>query len=77
MPLVEIYHLGGEQAWVGDEVLRGGVQRAEVEWRARPDDPFPCFAPHWGDGVRSQACECGWKSSAGAERLGSWAGSLS
>lgn len=54
---------GGEQAWVRDEV--GGGQREKVAWRARPDDPFPCFAPHRGPGVRSQACECGWKRNAG------------
>lgn len=45
VPWWEIYHLeGGEKDWVRDEV--GGVQREEVEWRARPDDPFPCFTPH-------------------------------
>lgn len=43
-PWWEVYHFGGgEQVWVRDEV--GGVQREELEWRARPDDPFPCFAP--------------------------------
>lgn len=64
----------GQQTWVRDEVGEGG-QREAVEWRARPDDPFPCFAPHWGYGVRVRlVCADGSEMLAG-ERLGRWAGS--
>lgn len=75
-PWWEVYHLsgGGQQTWVRDEVGEGG-QREAVEWRARPDDPFPCFAPHWGYGVRVRlVCADGSEMLAG-ERLGRWAGS--
>lgn len=45
----EVYHLWGERTTdLGKDEVGGGGQR-EAEWRARPDDPFPCFlAPHWG-----------------------------
>lgn len=77
MPLVgSLPLLGeGEQAWVRDEV--GGLQREKVEWRARPDDPFPAL-PHIGDmGREVRLVSAGGREMLAGERLGRWAGSPS
>lgn len=39
---------GGEEKRLGPGVRLVGVWRGKLEWRARPDDPFPCFA-HMGE----------------------------
>lgn len=39
---------GGEEKRPGQGMRLAGVWRDKLEWRARPDDPFPCFA-HIGE----------------------------
>lgn len=66
---------GGEEKKPGQGVRLVGVWRDKLEWRARPDDPFPCFA-HMGEMGRDEKPgprvwmeeRCWWV------RLGRWAG---